>query len=110
MCVCESEAGVCEPGKIINKNKNKFCRVCVQLYLEGDRVEIWAAGEQCAHIRWCSAVFLVAKDVRETRVGSIIKVLITLSIDNKPLDQEMEAAVYTGCETQAGPGKILLFG
>lgn len=102
-CVCGSEAGVHEPRKIINTWSR------VQLYLEGDSVEIWAAGEQCAHIGWCSAVFLVAKAVSETREGSITKVLITWSTDDNPLDQEMEAAVYTGRETQAGPARALLF-
>lgn len=47
--------------------------------------------------------FLVAKDVSETRVGSTIKALITSSIDDNTLDQEMEEAVYTGHETLAGP-------
>lgn len=46
-------------------------------------------------------VFLVAKDVSESRVGSIIKALITQNIDDNPLDQEMEAAVYIGHESQA---------
>lgn len=46
-------------------------------------------------------VFSVARDVSETRLSSIIKALITQSIDDNPSAQELEAAVYIGHEIEA---------
>lgn len=64
-CVCESEAGVCWPGK----NTAELVSSCMW------KVTVWKPELQLNNVLGSDGaqqVFLVARDVTETRVGSII--------------------------------------
>lgn len=94
-CVCESEAGVRQPGK----NTAELVSSCMW------KVTVWKPELQLNNVLGSDGaqqVFLVAKDLTETRIGSISQAIITQNIDGNPSDQEMEAAVYISHETRAG--------
>lgn len=96
-CVCVNQKQVCV--RLPSKNSAELVSSCIW------KVTVWKPELQLNNVLVSDGahqLFLVARDVTESRVGSIIKALITQNIDDNPLDQKMGAPVYIGHETQAG--------